>query len=142
MNAVSFIQSYHTKLPLKPADLAEKYSKIKQDAFALFRIMPALFYADLFGRFAARAALTGHSAPRICIDGDMHLQNFGTFRGAAGGAVWGINDFDLCDIGSPEWDLARLATSVVLALRIKKSAAQDERELLEEMAAQYFTAIA
>ena len=49
------------------------------------------------------------------IVGDLHLENFGAFRAADGSVVFDVNDFDETGAGTPALDLARLATSVVLA---------------------------
>lgn len=49
------------------------------------------------------------------IVGDLHLENFGAFQASDGTLAFGINDFDDAGPGSPGFDLARLAASVVLA---------------------------
>ncbi len=49
------------------------------------------------------------------IVGDLHLENFGAYQTSDGAVVFGINDFDDAGPGSPGFDLARLATSLVLA---------------------------
>jgi hypothetical protein len=47
--------------------------------------------------------------------GDLHAENFGTWRDAQGRLVWGVNDFDeACRLPFTH-DLVRLATSVFLA---------------------------
>ena len=47
--------------------------------------------------------------------GDLHVENFGTWRNVEGRPVWGINDFD--EACEQAWisDLVRLATSAMLA---------------------------
>jgi uncharacterized protein (DUF2252 family) len=53
-------------------------------------------------------------APAVLAVGDIHLENFGTWRDADGRLVWGVNDFDeAADMPYP-LDLVRLATSAVL----------------------------
>ena len=47
----------------------------------------------------------------------MHLANFGWFASAERNLVFGINDFDETLPGAKEWDLKRLAASVVVAGR-------------------------
>src|SRR5438132_13768260 len=49
--------------------------------------------------------------------GDLHLENFGTWRDEEGRLIWGVNDVDeACKIPYT-LDLVRLATSAVLAIR-------------------------
>jgi hypothetical protein len=54
-------------------------------------------------------------APQILCVGDLHLENFGTWRDADGRLVWGVNDFDEAAIMPYPLDLVRLAASIRLA---------------------------
>jgi hypothetical protein len=47
--------------------------------------------------------------------GDIHLENYGTWRDVEGRLVWGVNDFDEAADMPYVLDLVRLATSAVLA---------------------------
>ena len=47
--------------------------------------------------------------------GDIHLENFGTWRDADGRLVWGVNDFDEAAEMPYVLDLIRLATSALVA---------------------------
>ena len=47
--------------------------------------------------------------------GDIHLENFGTWRDADGRLVWGVNDFDEAADMPYVLDLIRLATSALVA---------------------------
>ncbi|MFD6554145.1 DUF2252 domain-containing protein [Streptomyces sp. NPDC058398] len=77
--------------------------------FAFLRGSAGLMAYDL-----ARTPMTGISA-QIC--GDAHAANFGLYGDARGGLVIDLNDFDETVRGPWEWDLKRLATSLVLAGR-------------------------
>ncbi|MFE1921579.1 DUF2252 domain-containing protein [Streptomyces asoensis] len=77
--------------------------------FAFLRGSAGLMAHDL-----ARTAMTGISA-QIC--GDAHAANFGLYGDARGGLVIDLNDFDETVEGPWEWDLKRLAASLVLAGR-------------------------
>src|SRR5258708_27518217 len=55
------------------------------------------------------------TAPRVLSVGDLHVENFGTWRDAEGRLVWGINDFDEAWPLPYTNDLIRLATSALLA---------------------------
>lgn len=77
--------------------------------FAFLRGSAGLMAYDL-----ARTPLTRVGA-QIC--GDAHAGNFGLYGDARGGLVIDLNDFDETVYGPWEWDLKRLATSLVLAGR-------------------------
>ncbi|WP_432057083.1 DUF2252 domain-containing protein [Streptomyces sp. bgisy022] len=70
--------------------------------------------AGLMGHDLARTPVTGIRA-QIC--GDAHAANFGLYGDARGGLVIDLNDFDETAQGPWEWDLKRLAASLVLAGR-------------------------
>ncbi len=55
------------------------------------------------------------AAPRVLAVGDIHLENFGTWRDADGRLVWGVNDYDEAAEMPYALDLLRLATSALLA---------------------------
>lgn len=77
--------------------------------FAFLRGSAGLMAHDL-----ARTPMTGIDA-QIC--GDAHAANFGLYGDARGGLVIDLNDFDETVYGPWEWDLKRLAASLVLAGR-------------------------
>ncbi|AWI29991.1 DUF2252 domain-containing protein [Streptomyces tirandamycinicus] len=77
--------------------------------FAFLRGSAGLMAHDLEG-----TPVTGIAA-QIC--GDAHAANFGLYGDARGSLVIDLNDFDETVVGPWEWDLKRLATSLVLAGR-------------------------
>ncbi len=99
-------------MQLVQADLARKHAAMERGAFELLR---ATYYRwgelwDALGGDARRA-------PRVLAVGDLHVENFGTWRDAEGRLVWGVNDFDEVARLPYTNDLVRLATSAVLAAR-------------------------
>src|SRR3954471_168449 len=54
------------------------------------------------------------TAPHALAVGDIHLENFGTWRDEDGRLVWGVNDYDEAAEMPYLLDLVRLATSAVL----------------------------
>jgi uncharacterized protein (DUF2252 family) len=56
-------------------------------------------------------------APTVLAIGDLHVENYGTWRDAEGRLVWGINDFDEAFPLPYTIDLVRLATSARLAIQ-------------------------
>lgn len=55
------------------------------------------------------------NAPSCLSVGDLHVENFGTWRDADGRLCWGVNDFDDADVLPYTNDLIRLATGLLLA---------------------------
>jgi uncharacterized protein (DUF2252 family) len=55
-------------------------------------------------------------APRVLAVGDLHVENFGTWRDLEGRLVWGVNDFDEAAVLPYTVDLVRLATSALFAI--------------------------
>jgi len=55
-------------------------------------------------------------APRVLGVGDLHVENFGTWRDVEGRLVWGVNDFDEAAMMPYTGDLVRLAASALLAI--------------------------
>ena len=58
-------------------------------------------------------------APAVLAVGDLHIENFGTWRDAEGRLVWGVNDVDEASRLLYTQDLVRLATSALLAIRAR-----------------------
>ncbi|WP_229859090.1 DUF2252 domain-containing protein [Streptomyces poonensis] len=86
-----------------------RVARMAATPFAFLRGSAGLMAYDL-----ARTPLTGVGA-QIC--GDAHAANFGLYGDARGGLVIDLNDFDETVHGPWEWDLKRLAASLVLAGR-------------------------
>jgi uncharacterized protein (DUF2252 family) len=86
-----------------------KYQRMMASPFGYFRGAVPVMAADL-----ALLPRTGIFS-QLC--GDAHVSNLGSYLGADGIVVFDINDFDETIPGPFEWDLKRLATSIVLAGR-------------------------
>ena len=86
-----------------------KMGRMAVSPFAFFRGTAPLMAADL-----AALPVTGLHV-QLC--GDAHVRNLGAFAAPDGHLVFDINDFDETVRGPWEWDLKRLAVSVVLAGR-------------------------
>jgi len=99
------------RLRLLPADLAAKHEAMREDRFAFLR---ATYY-----RWAERwpSVCPGCArAPAVLAVGDLHVENFGTWRDAEARLVWGINDFDEAARLPYTHDLVRLAASAHVAI--------------------------
>jgi len=92
------------------ADLEEKHTRMADSPFAFLRAT--------YWRWAERILSVCdklEGAPTVLAIGDIHLENFGTWRDEEGRLVWGINDFDEAAEMPYALDLVRLATSAILA---------------------------
>jgi hypothetical protein len=88
-----------------------KHSRMKEQLFAFFR---ATYYrwAQLWPEVCPELA----KAPHVLAVGDLHIENFGTWRDIEGRLIWGVNDFDEASPLSYAVDLVRLAVSAHLAV--------------------------
>jgi Uncharacterized protein conserved in bacteria (DUF2252) len=98
------------RLRLVPADLELKHQQMRAAPFPFFR---ATFYrwAQTWAKISGPAA----RAPQVLAVGDLHVENFGTWRDIEGRLIWGINDFDEACRLPYTIDLVRLAASALLA---------------------------
>ena len=78
---------------------------------------PFAFYRGAALAMAADLATTPVSGLRAQLCGDAHLMNFGVFGAPDRSLVFDVNDFDETLPGPWEWDVKRLAASVVIAAR-------------------------
>jgi uncharacterized protein (DUF2252 family) len=94
------------------ADLQYKHDQMAQSPFAFMR---ATFYRWM--QLWEDLCRDSSDSPVVLAVGDLHVENFGTWRDAEGRLIWGINDFDeTCSLPYTN-DLIRLATSAHLAIR-------------------------
>ena len=68
--------------------------------------------------FSPRSVRSWPRAPAVLAVGDLHVENYGTWRDAEGRLVWGINDFDEAFPLPYTIDLVRLAASAWLAIEV------------------------
>jgi len=115
MDIVAATEKYEAwigeRLPMIRADVERKHALMTEAPFPFFR---ATFYrwAQTWPQDAAESA----DAPLALAVGDLHVENFGTWRDVEGRLIWGINDFDEVCWMPYTIDLARLATSAHLAI--------------------------
>ena len=91
-------------------DLDLKHKLMAEDVFSFLR---GTFYrwAQVWGKLCPDLA----RAPEVLAVGDLHVENFGTWRDGEGRLVWGVNDFDEVHPMPYTNDLVRLAVSANLA---------------------------
>jgi uncharacterized protein (DUF2252 family) len=89
-----------------PERLAMKYAKMAQSPFVFLRGACHLFYDSLPGEGLFR------SAPLAWCCGDLHFENFGSYKGDNRLVYFDVNDFDEAALAPVSWDMARLLTSI------------------------------
>jgi hypothetical protein len=99
------------QLTIVPNDLQLKHAQMSA---ALFPFMRATYYrwAQIWPEVCADL----NSAPVVLGVGDLHVENFGTWRDTEGRLIWGINDFDEAWRLPYTHDLVRLAASAHIAI--------------------------
>jgi hypothetical protein len=100
------------QLTLLTTDLELKHAAMAEGVFPFMR---ATFY-----RWMQRWPMVcpdEAKAPKVLAVGDLHVENFGTWRDEEGRLAWGINDFDEACFMPYTIDLVRLATSAHIAVR-------------------------
>src|SRR6267142_2480703 len=91
-------------------DVDYKHHRMKKSAF--------MFLRATYFRWAKKIGTVCPDlmdAPQVLSVGDLHLENFGTWRDADGRFVWGVNDFDEAAVMPYVLDLVRLAASIRLS---------------------------
>jgi hypothetical protein len=118
--------SRHVKLV--PSEVKLKHRNMALSAFPFLR---ATFYrwAQWWPVVCPELA----RAPEVLTVGDLHVENFGTWRDLEGRLIWGVNDFDEAWPASYAVDLVRLVASAYLAideqhLAITRKAAREAME--------------
>ena len=97
-----------------------RHERMAESAFAYYRGAPAVMAFDL--------ASTPNSGITVQASGDAHLVNFGLYASPERTLVFDANDFDETLPGPWEWDVKRLAASVVIAGRANGFTATQNRE--------------
>jgi Uncharacterized protein conserved in bacteria (DUF2252) len=100
-------------LTLIDGDLTLKHTHMTEDPFSFFR---ATFYRWVQLWMERQSDFI--KAPLVLAVGDLHVENFGTWRDIEGRLIWGVNDFDEAAWMPHTLDLVRLATSARLAIKL------------------------
>lgn len=87
-----------------------KFARMSGSPFAFFRGAVEIMAADLGASRNTRIEV------QIC--GDAHVKNFGFFAAPDAHTVFDINDFDQTQRGPWEWDIKRMASSMIVAGRV------------------------
>lgn len=106
-----------------------RHSRMATDAFAFLRGAAVIMAADL--------GTTGDSGLRTQLSGDAHLANFGARAGQFDDALFDVVDFDETLPGPFEWDVKRLAASLVVSAQVEGMGDKACRTLARHMVHAY-----
>ncbi len=130
-----------------PVKLLERQAKTRVPGLVPIRygrmlVSPFTFYRGAALIMASDLAKTPRSGLQVQCCGDAHLSNFGVFASPERRLMFDVNDFDETLPGPWEWDLKRLAVSMLIAARDNEFAAKHQDRAVLATVEQYRTAMA
>ncbi len=118
MNAVEATADYERWLRTQLGTVLDDDLALKHERMAesVSRFLRGTYYLWL-SRVEQEAPPELVQAPELLAVGDLHVENFGCWRDIEGRLAWGVNDFDELATLPYTFDLLRLCTSAVVAVR-------------------------
>ena len=105
---------------------AEKYARMAKSSFTFYRATNSLFWQDFAND--SRLSKFGNAQTKTWILGDCHVDNFGAYSNDKGEIIFDLNDFDESIIADYQYDLWRLATSIILVIQNNFNFSKSEQE--------------
>jgi uncharacterized protein (DUF2252 family) len=129
-----------------PIELLERQAKTRVPELVPIRygrmlVSPFTFYRGAAMIMAHDLAPTPRSGLTVQCCGDAHLSNFGVFASPERRLVFDVNDFDETLPGPWEWDVKRLAASMLIAARDNGFSAKDQDRVVVDTVSSYRSAI-
>ena len=129
-----------------PVELLEAQARTRVPELVPIRygrmlVSPFTFYRGAAKIMAYDLAGTPRSGLNVQCCGDAHLSNFGVFASPERRLVFDINDFDETLPGPWEWDVKRLAASMLIAARDNGYGAKDQDRVVLDTVNEYRTAM-
>jgi uncharacterized protein (DUF2252 family) len=130
-----------------PIELLERQAETRVPELVPIRygrmlVSPFTFYRGAALIMASDLAATPRSGLMVQCCGDAHLSNFGVFASPERRLVFDLNDFDETLPGPWEWDVKRLAASVLIAARDNGFSVKQQDQAVLDTVAEYRTAMA
>jgi uncharacterized protein (DUF2252 family) len=120
----------------QPDGLTLKYKLMQTDSYAFFRGTCHLFYED----WPKESSL--NHAPPVWISGDLHMQNFGCYKGDNRLVYFDLNDFDESALAPCTWEVGRLLTSIHLVCHSLKIPSTQATVLTQRCLSAYASSLA
>jgi uncharacterized protein (DUF2252 family) len=130
-----------------PVELLERQAQTRVPELVPIRygrmlVSPFTFYRGAAMIMANDLAATPRSGLTVQCCGDAHLSNFGVFASPERRLVFDVNDFDETLPGPWEWDVKRLAASMLIAARDNGFGAKEQDRVVLDTVGRYRTAMA
>jgi Uncharacterized protein conserved in bacteria (DUF2252) len=130
-----------------PVELLERQAKTRVAELVPVRygrmlVSPFTFYRGAAMIMAHDLEATPRSGLTVQCCGDAHLSNFGVFASPERRLVFDVNDFDETLPGPWEWDVKRLAASMLIAARDNGFRAKDQERIVLDTVGRYRMAMA
>jgi uncharacterized protein (DUF2252 family) len=130
-----------------PVELLERQARSRVPELVPIRygrmlVSPFTFYRGAATIMAQDLGPTPRSGLTVQCCGDAHLSNFGVFASPERRLVFDVNDFDETLPGPWEWDVKRLAVSMLIAARDNGFPAKEQERIVLDTVGQYRTAMA
>jgi uncharacterized protein (DUF2252 family) len=130
-----------------PVEVLERQAKTRVPELVPIRygrmlVSPFTFYRGAAAIMSADLAATPRSGLNVQCCGDAHLSNFGVFASPERRLVFDLNDFDETLPGPWEWDVKRLAASMLIAARDNDFSVKVQDRVVLDTVQEYRTAMA
>ncbi len=130
-----------------PIELLERQAQTRVPELVPIRygrmlVSPLTFYRGAALIMASDLAATPRSGLTVQCCGDAHLSNFGVFASPERRLMFDVNDFDETLPGPWEWDVKRLAASMLIAARYNGFPVRDQEQVVLDTVEEYRTAMA
>jgi uncharacterized protein (DUF2252 family) len=130
-----------------PVELLERQARTRVPELVPIRygrmlVSPFTFYRGAALIMANDLAATPRSGLTVQCCGDAHLSNFGVFASPERALVFDVNDFDETLPGPWEWDVKRLAASMLIAARDNGFGVKEQDRVVLDTVGQYRAAMA
>ena len=130
-----------------PIDLLERQAASRVPELVPIRygrmlVSPFTFYRGAAMIMASDLAATPRSGLRVQCCGDAHLSNFGVFASPERRLMFDLNDFDETLPGPWEWDVKRLAVSMLIAAQSNEFPAKTQERIVLDTVESYRGAMA
>ncbi len=132
-SVIKRINEYNAGMPANLHDL--KWKAMKESPFRFFRGTAHIFAQDFVKLYKYKPKV------KTWICGDMHFENFGSYKGENRLVYFDLNDFDESVLAGPEPDICRFLTSFIIAAGQMKVAAIGLHKALHDIMSAYITTI-
>ena len=127
------INEYNAGIPQHLRDI--KWKALAESAFRFFRGTDHLFAEDFMKQYPNKPKVKTWNC------GDLHFENFGSYKSENRLVYFDLNDFDEAILASPEPEIARFLTSIIIAADTLKNTSLGLNKLLHDVLAAYVNTI-